>query len=316
MREKKILRRSNTIVRDAALANRSGSEEGYALVAVLWVLAILALIAGQFANWARADLYVARNFADQQRLRQAADGGVELAMHAFQIGRMIDANGYDRFVFELDDVLISVEVVDEDQKLNLNTATTGEMASVLSRLSVEPEQAVLIANRIADWRDDDDIRRPYGAEEIDYRGEVGSQPYVPRNGPFLTVFELRGVIGVTPDLFEDVEPFLTVYSNPGEVTSSIRTSPLPDASGWRSALLPSMRDRPGRGSGEFAEGQNRMSDEENGVFENGRAVQTSHVRTFGVNSIAVGSDNVSRAKSTAVLRVIPQSRDVEILSWQ
>jgi len=63
---------------------------------------------------------------------------------------------------------------------------------------------------IADWRDADDLRRPNGAEEPEYR--AAGLKYRPSNAPFDTIGELQRVLGMTPALFARIADTLTVYS--------------------------------------------------------------------------------------------------------
>ena len=55
-----------------------------------------------------------------------------------------------------------------------------------------------VADAILDWIDADDNPRPNGAESQYYLGLP--LPYVPRNGPPVTIDELLLVRGVTPEL--------------------------------------------------------------------------------------------------------------------
>ena len=70
--------------------------------------------------------------------------------------------------------------------------------------------AAHIADAIQDWRDADDLTRPNGAEEADYR--AAGLKYKPANAPFETVSELARVMGVTPAIYARVADSLTVYS--------------------------------------------------------------------------------------------------------
>ena len=63
---------------------------------------------------------------------------------------------------------------------------------------------------ILDWRDADDLKRPNGAEEPDYR--AAGKTYKPANAPFDSVGELQRVLGVTPALVARIADSLTVYS--------------------------------------------------------------------------------------------------------
>ncbi len=73
-----------------------------------------------------------------------------------------------------------------------------------------PETTAKIVDAIQDWRDPDDVRRPNGAEEADYR--MADLKQKPANAPFETVSELARVMGVTPAIYARIVGSLTVHS--------------------------------------------------------------------------------------------------------
>ena len=79
----------------------------------------------------------------------------------------------------------------------------------------DADVAAHIADAIQDWRDPDDLKRPNGAEDADYR--AADLKYGPANAPFETVTELARVMGVTPAIFARVADSLTVHSRQGGI---------------------------------------------------------------------------------------------------
>jgi general secretion pathway protein K len=74
----------------------------------------------------------------------------------------------------------------------------------------DPQATASITDAILDWRDADDLKRPNGAEEADYRAAGLKQK--PANAPFETVSELARVMGVTPAVYARIADSLTVHS--------------------------------------------------------------------------------------------------------
>jgi len=72
-----------------------------------------------------------------------------------------------------------------------------------------------LVDAIADWRDRDDLRRPNGAEEPEYR--AAGLKYGPSNARFETVTELARVLGVTTALYARVAGSLTVHARQGGI---------------------------------------------------------------------------------------------------
>ena len=64
-------------------------------------------------------------------------------------------------------------------------------------------------------------KRLNGAKAADYLS--AGYNYVPRGGPFQTIDELKLVMGITPELFRQLEPIITVYSQ--RQALNIQTAP-------------------------------------------------------------------------------------------
>ena len=91
------------------------------------------------------------------------------------------------------------------------------MLQSIGGLEAAAADAALAA--IQDWRDADDLKRPNGAEEADYR--AAGKTYKPANAPFDTVGELARVLGVTPGLVARIADSVTVYAKqPGINTAT------------------------------------------------------------------------------------------------
>jgi general secretion pathway protein K len=194
-------------------------ERGIALILVLWTLALLSVIAIGFASNARTELLIVRNQIESARARAIAEAGVSLAlleMTQTDPERRWLADGREHVLTYGRD-LIRVSVQDEAGKIDINTAPDELLDGLFRTVGVDPASAIRLVDMIADWKDPDDLRRPSGAEAADYR--AAGLPYVPRNGPFLAVEELRLLIGMTPALFDRIRPLVTVYSRSGRINS-------------------------------------------------------------------------------------------------
>jgi len=103
-------------------------------------------------------------------------------------------------------------LIDEERKLNLNTASP-EMLQRLFRAAggLEEEAATDMSDVVVDWRDEDQDDRPGGAEDFYYMGLTTS--YDCKDAPFESVEELWLLKGMTPKLFERAAPLVTVYGS-------------------------------------------------------------------------------------------------------
>jgi len=105
-------------------------------------------------------------------------------------------------------VLISIQ--DEAGKIDLNAATEDLLLQLFSAIHLPDQDPAELVDRLIDYRDTDQERRPLGAEDIDYRrADLG---YGAKDRPFERTDELRRVLGVTLEMFAQIMPMVTVHS--------------------------------------------------------------------------------------------------------
>ncbi len=128
---------------------------------------------------------------------------------------------------ELGEGTILVTVEDEDRKINLNrlvlpngNAPDEQRLAVFRKLLANLDIDPSLADAVVDWLDNDDTPRVGGAESSYYLSLP--YPYRAKNDLFDTLDELRLVRGMTPERFEKIKPFATIYSS-GKV--NINTAP-------------------------------------------------------------------------------------------
>jgi type II secretory pathway component PulK len=204
--------------RDARGARAQG---GVALLLVVWLLALLTVIAGEFMASGRVKAAAERNKADDLRGLALALAGYRAAVAALDekiAGLGLDDEGRlllrypgagEGVAAAADDVALgggtySWRISDEDGLVNVNTATRPVLENLL-RLCGMPLGAErdTVVDSILDWRDTNSDHRLNGAEEDYYRGL--DPPYSCKDGPLDVVEELLLVRGVTPRLYEGGE---------------------------------------------------------------------------------------------------------------
>lgn len=187
------------------MASQLGGQQGIALLIVLAVLGAVSLIALVVAgNSAR--LVAEASFARDDLLsRQAEISALDI------VGSQLSNPGAKRILrLDLGRASVDVEVKPEAAKLDLNLSDEAVLARFISFFVKDMDHGVRIAAAIADWRDTDDLTRLNGAEANAYR-DAGLRAG-PRNADFVSVGELRGVLGVDETLFDCLRPFLSVRS--------------------------------------------------------------------------------------------------------
>jgi type II secretory pathway component PulK len=194
-----------------AEAMRPRGQQGIALIAVLWALTLLSIIAALLSLETRTGTRIAENMADAATARVAADAGIQRAILDLAARhRKFRADG-TVYGWHFADSNVRISIQDEGGKINLNLAPQDLLTALFASVGVEPNPAKSLAEAIVDFRDEDDYKHPNGAEEFDYR--AAELPWGPKNAPFAAVEELRQVLGMTPEIYQLVAPDLTIYTS-------------------------------------------------------------------------------------------------------
>lgn len=183
-----------------------GPRTGSALLVVLVMLgmiAVLAAVVGRVVGGTARDLSTS---VASERAFVAARAGLELAGLMLRSGELEMLGAGTRTV-ALDGATVTIDVVNERGRIDLNGAPEELFAGLFRALGEEGERADAIAARIIDWRDPDDEVRAGGAEVGAYRG---SGLAAPRNGPFVHPLELGSVLDIPPALVQRALPYVTV----------------------------------------------------------------------------------------------------------
>jgi type II secretory pathway component PulK len=179
----------------------ANDKKGLVLVAVLWVIMVLIVIAAAIGRNSRLDTKICVVRMDEVRCKWTCRAGVERAIAVLNddlrgsdsLTDLWSENDVDFNDVKLGRSFFTVRVVDEASKLNINTASRKQLLR-LEREGMTEE----IADAIIDWRDKNDEPRGGGAEAGYY--ENLRYRYRIRNGRFMTIRELLRVKGVTEEL--------------------------------------------------------------------------------------------------------------------
>ena len=206
------------------MKRRSGSL----LIVTLWLVTILSALSVAIARYLSLGVKVSRYRIAREEAKALARSGVYVAMQRLALdgaGPESDGKAYD---WPGDDWAeagevsvpgqssggagfkgrVTVRVVDEERKLNLNTADKTQLAPVVK------DEA--LAQAILDARDE-----PDPAED-----QPGAQPpYFAKNGPFKSPEELADLPGMTPEAYADLRNFSSPYIE-GSGKININTAPL------------------------------------------------------------------------------------------
>lgn len=187
-------------------------QSGVALVLVLWAIVLLTVMAGSFTLSTRRESGLLHTAKQRSQALALAEAGVYYALLAMwqpEKENQWRTNG-SLYEFKLKDADIRVQIRSESGKVDINKADEKLLKSLLESIGLEQEEAESIAANILDWRDSDSLIHLNGAEEREYKDADLS--YGPRNKKFQSIEELQLVLGVTPKLYQILEPLTTVFA--------------------------------------------------------------------------------------------------------
>src|SRR5215469_15778752 len=188
---------------------------GFALIIVLWFLVLIAAVATYLLANARMEIAIARNIRSSAAAEALADAGIAEALFnetdpgASNHWRPDGATHRLRLAAGE----ITIRITDETAKVNPNLATDGMIAALFEASGIEQAQARRLGATIADWVGPQSAPRPLGAKLDQYR--AAGKSYGPPNAPAQSLDELQLVLGMTPQIFATVRPYLTVYTDTG-----------------------------------------------------------------------------------------------------
>lgn len=204
-----------TGTQNASCADRPG-EQGFILVTVIGVLLILAIVAASLMLASRTEIKARAVLGGQAELAALADGIVRLAalrvvvrQTSVETAARLPVDGTPMRCVD-GATVVTIRVNDTNGLIDLNNASGDVLEMLLIGSGKVLPDAVRLAAAILDFRDADDVPGPNGAESQAY--QQAGRPYGPKNAVFESIDELDQVLGMTPDLLEQLRPLVTVHS--------------------------------------------------------------------------------------------------------
>jgi general secretion pathway protein K len=191
-------------------------QQGFVIVAVLWILIALSALAMIFSVYlsgsARA-MAVGDTALQNEALVSA---GVELA--AYQLTLVADDTRPPQgtFHFRMNDADVAVSFTSEAARIDLNFAPKEVLAAFFTGLGAPKDAAAEAADRVIGWR-----TRPVPGSANDEEARYAALGYSPRQALFVHANELALVAGLSPALVDRALPFVTVFNGSPGIDSSI-----------------------------------------------------------------------------------------------
>ena len=189
----------------------SARQRGYALLIVLWSMALLALLGTRLTAAGHAQTRLAMNLQAAAVAQAAADGAVFAALYHFMDGSSghWPADGVARPV-RLAQAVAEVTIEDEARKVTLNNSSLPLLQGLLHAVGVQGELATELTAQIADWRSPAQVPLRQGAKAPQYR--AAGRDWGPPDEPFRSVDELGLVLSMTPQILARLRPYVSAYT--------------------------------------------------------------------------------------------------------
>jgi len=181
-------------------------RRGSALLTVLWLTAALSAIGLAVASNVRGETERTATGVDETKSYFIARGAIDrAALHILWRG-YVDADrlpiyyqpGQPKMYLDFPGAQVTVDIVPETAKLNVNTVRPEDLLRLLSALGVPVDRATEITSAIVDWRTPVD---PVRTSPFDAFYLAQSPSFRPRHASFQQNEELLLVQGITPGLY-------------------------------------------------------------------------------------------------------------------
>ena len=188
-------------------------RDGFIVVAVLWMLGALALLASIYGTYV---IGTAAGFGPHEdRYRGEALASAALELTAYQLIPLAAPHPiHGQFSFRMARANVAVKFGSEAARIDLNAAPKELLAGLFHVLGVEHDQAQQYANRIVSWRT---TPTPGQDDKEAFAYRTAGLNYVPRGARFPHVGELSLILGLSPALVERALPFVTVHSGRAQI---------------------------------------------------------------------------------------------------
>ncbi|MEW8049734.1 MAG: PilX N-terminal domain-containing pilus assembly protein [Candidatus Thiodiazotropha sp.] len=188
-------------------------QDGFALVLVLWLVALLTIVAASFTTHSKVETRLTGNAVDALHSRLLAESGVNRAILELVVSDPAQRWNTNGQIYQLgtDQNRVNISIRNSSGLLDLNKAARDQLVNLFALITKDIQDREVLADRLTDWRDSDDLRHLNGAEDADYRS--AGNPYTTAGRDLVSIDELAYVLGFDAAKVERLRPYVTLYSN-------------------------------------------------------------------------------------------------------
>lgn len=313
-------------------------QKGIALLAVLWMVTLLFLLALLLSQSVQIETRSATYRKEAAQAQAWARGGVEAAILEIAYPRSEDEQasplwswqrGQREGVVAFNGGRVRLEIVNDSGRVDLNTAGEEQLTRLLVARDVEPATAQALTQAIIHWRSPAGV----GAESVALDEYYSSlpEPDRPRHAPLKTVEEVLRVRGMSREIFYataevtqqgkirrqyGVGQDLTVFSRSAQINvnyaSAAALQSVPGVGPeLAAAIIQERQRRPFRTVAEITQRLPVYLPDEALPF-----LTTNEADTYGIVAVGEAADSNVRRSLEAIVQVTPQQTGrYRILRW-
>lgn len=210
------------MVKTRSLCQLRFSQTGLVLVIVLWIIALLAIMAGGFAYSMRIETRLATSAVDRAQARALAEAGIAYAL-AWQLDPELPQqwppNGDERD-WTFGGARLRIRTIDASGLVNLNTAEPELLKALLAAAGLDARDQDRLAAAIQEQRN------PTEQGKLDAGSHTAIQGM--RSGPsrFESIEDLQQVPGMIPVIYAQLAGLVTVFSEHRGVNPELAPVPM------------------------------------------------------------------------------------------
>ncbi len=159
-------------------------NRGLSLIAVLWIVTILTILASEFMYTLQLEVKTSRNWNDQVNAYYSAKGGFETAIAYLRSDETsydsLDEDWADGFTGELNNTNFNAKMIDESAKINVNTIDEATLTRVIQYCLQQSDEKL-------------------SESEITAQAQQLASAIIAKR-PFRTTAEMAKAEGMTPDI--------------------------------------------------------------------------------------------------------------------
>lgn len=197
-------------------------QRGVVLVIVLWIIALLAVMAGGFAYSMRIETRLAASMVDRAQARALAEAGIAYAL-AWQLDpetpQQWPPNGDERD-WTFGGARLRIRTIDASGLVNLNTAEPELLKALLAAAGLDARDQDRLAAAIQEQRN------PTQQNRLDAKPQTAGPGLRSRPSGFESIEDLQQIPGMIPVIYDRLTGLVTVFSEHRGVNPELAPVPV------------------------------------------------------------------------------------------